>query len=81
MGGMFSHTNSFRATVKLSQSEITAYLTANLTRRGYTDVQITYNYLAANDWDRMSTSTLDATVTASKNGSPISHPDEHLSGC
>ena len=61
----------FRALVRFTQGDITAYLNNALNRRGYTDVQIDYKYDEnGSQLDRFAIPTLNATVAASKDGKP-----------
>jgi len=59
--------NPFFATVRLTNADITGYITSALTKRGYSNVSIAVQYKAAGGgyWD---TDSLNATISGTLNG-------------
>jgi hypothetical protein len=71
MLGSPATTNPFRAAARLTHAEVTAYVVSALTKRGYSNVAVTYLYDSrGSEWDRFATPSYEATITGTKDGKP-----------
>ena len=69
MGMLTSSTSVFRASVQLTQSDISGYLQSALARRGYTGVTVEFVYNDnGSSYDRFASPTLAVKLSGNNNG-------------